>query len=127
MFKYDVKAAAALQYFLLRDVDTRPKDAAVFLLAIGFASSSVTIVSGALAERCKLTAYFTFAAVMSAITYPLVSHWCAQHKLSQLLLCTTCADGYYDLSLLSRFVYHADCFALQIELNVVNGSEWISM
>ena len=68
-----------VQYFLLRNADSDPLAMGQFILAIAFASSAVTIVSGALAERCKLFAYFVFAAVMSGFTYPIIAHWCASH------------------------------------------------
>lgn len=48
-----------------------------YILAVSFAASSVTIVSGAMAERCKLPAYFFFSACMGGIIYPLAAHWCA--------------------------------------------------
>ena len=70
------KGFALLQFFLLRNADSEPLQMARFLLAIAFASSSVTIVSGALAERCKLVAYFLFAALMAGFVYPLGAHWC---------------------------------------------------
>ena len=66
-----------MQYFFLRNADTMPQQMGLFLLAVAFASSAVTIVSGALAERCKLIAYFVFSAMMAGFVYPVVSHWCA--------------------------------------------------
>lgn len=47
-----------------------------WLFGLAFASSSATIVSGAIAERCKITAYLAFTAVSVGIIYPLASHWC---------------------------------------------------
>jgi Amt family ammonium transporter len=40
-----------------------------------FAATCATIVSGAVAERTKLEAYFVVAAYLVAIPYPIVSHW----------------------------------------------------
>jgi len=39
-----------------------------------FAGTAATIVSGALAGRCKLEAYFILSFVMSAVIYPVVAH-----------------------------------------------------
>ncbi|QQR91240.1 MAG: ammonium transporter [Myxococcales bacterium] len=40
-----------------------------------FAATSATIVSGAVAERSKLSTFFIFTAFASAVIYPLVGHW----------------------------------------------------
>jgi Amt family ammonium transporter len=40
-----------------------------------FAATCATIVSGAVAERTKLEAYFVVAAYLVAVPYPIVSHW----------------------------------------------------
>lgn len=45
----------------------------VFMYA--FCAASVTIVSGALAERTSYTAYLIYAAFHAAIVYPVVAHW----------------------------------------------------
>jgi ammonium transporter, Amt family len=67
------------------DADSKPEVMIQFLLAVAFASSAVTIVSGALAERCKLAAYFLFAALMSGFVYPLLTHWCASAATTHCL------------------------------------------
>ncbi len=40
-----------------------------------FAATAVTIVSGAMAERTKFSAYLLFSAIMCALVYPVVVHW----------------------------------------------------
>jgi Amt family ammonium transporter len=40
-----------------------------------FASTAVTIISGAIAERCKIHAYLLLSALMLGWIYPVVVHW----------------------------------------------------
>src|SRR5690606_17097602 len=40
-----------------------------------FAGTAATIVSGAMAERTRFTAYLAFSAILSALIYPIVGHW----------------------------------------------------
>jgi len=57
-----------------------PADAGAYLLAFlffqtVFCSTSVTIISGAVAERMGFAAYLFTSAVMAGLTYPLFGHW----------------------------------------------------
>ncbi len=40
-----------------------------------FAAAAATIVSGAMAERTKITAYMAYSFLVSAIVYPIFGHW----------------------------------------------------
>jgi Amt family ammonium transporter len=40
-----------------------------------FAATATTIVSGAMAERTKITAYLAYSFLISAIVYPISGHW----------------------------------------------------
>mmetsp|Transcript_196 Transcript_196/g.306 ORF Transcript_196/g.306 Transcript_196/m.306 type:complete len:718 (+) Transcript_196:127-2280(+) len=40
-----------------------------------FCSAATTIVSGSVAERCRLEAYFTYSIIVSSFVYPVVVHW----------------------------------------------------
>jgi len=40
-----------------------------------FSGASATIVSGSIAERCRLEAYFLFTIFMTSFIYPVVAHW----------------------------------------------------
>ncbi len=46
-----------------------------YLFQLMFAGAAATIVSGAVAERLKFSAYLIYSAVMTALIYPISGHW----------------------------------------------------
>ncbi len=60
---------------VLFDLEAGLTPATNFFFQVVFAATAVTIASGALAERTKFATYLVFAAVMTAIIYPVVVHW----------------------------------------------------
>jgi ammonium transporter len=49
--------------------------AALFLFQAMFCSTAITIVSGAVAERMKFSAYLLIVCIVSSVIYPIFSHW----------------------------------------------------
>jgi Amt family ammonium transporter len=69
--------------FLLNGL-TKGTDYIDFFFQFAFAASAATIVAGTIAERCKMTAYFCYAVMLTAFVYPVVVHvvWSSEGFLS---------------------------------------------
>ena len=50
-------------------------DASYFVFNLVFCATTATIVSGAMAERTKFSAYCIYSAVISLLIYPIEAHW----------------------------------------------------
>jgi len=59
--------------FFMTSTETWP--ALFFLFHAMFASTSATIVSGAVAERIKFSSYLILTLLFSALVYPVLGHW----------------------------------------------------
>lgn len=50
-------------------------EAAIFIFQVMFCATAATIISGAVAERLKFTAYLTITLLVVALIYPVQGHW----------------------------------------------------
>src|SRR5262245_55851200 len=48
---------------------------AFFVFELGFIATSVTLISGAVAERMRFAGYVVLAVFVAAVTYPVFGHW----------------------------------------------------
>lgn len=61
--------------FIASPADGSFTGASTFVFNLVFCATTATIVSGAMAERTKFSAYCIYSAVISLIIYPIEAHW----------------------------------------------------
>ncbi len=64
-----------LDLFSRGDYSASYPSSAYLVFQIVFCATASTIVSGAMAERTKFTAYLIYSIIMSALIYPISGHW----------------------------------------------------
>merc|ERR550532_3686504 len=69
----DSNAFIGHSHFFL--IDLPSSQVAGWFFQYVFAATAATIVSGAMAERTNFIAYVIYSVVLTAVVYPIVSHW----------------------------------------------------
>ncbi|MFA6630633.1 MAG: ammonium transporter, partial [Sulfuricurvum sp.] len=73
MFGHDVGGIIGTTHFLIDGQD--PIQNGFFFFEVMFAATSITIVSGAVAERMKFNGYVIVSIVVISLIYPIFGHW----------------------------------------------------
>lgn len=73
MFGSDKFGLFGVDSFLIDGSDL--EENAIFLFQAMFAATSITIISGAVAERIKFNGYVVVAIIVTALIYPIFGHW----------------------------------------------------
>ncbi len=74
MFGTSIVGLLGIDSFLL-NIEADPRLAAFFIFQVMFCGTATTIVSGAVAERLKFSAYLIVTLLISGLIYPLFGHW----------------------------------------------------
>lgn len=75
MFGGDGAFIGGLDFFLRGDYGSTFPSAAFVIFQTVFCATAATIVSGAMAERTKFSAYCLYSLIISAVIYPVSGHW----------------------------------------------------
>ena len=75
MYGTDLAGLIGTDKFLLLGDFYDVIEAKDWLFQMVFAATAATIVSGAMAERTRITAYLAYSFLISAIIYPISGHW----------------------------------------------------
>lgn len=74
MFGFSWNGLFGSNHFFIANVND-PHDIAIFLYQACFCGTASTIVSGAIAERTRLSSYLILTFFISSLLYPLYGHW----------------------------------------------------
>ena len=75
MFKSGNGFIGGIDFLIQGDYSSSYPTAAYIIFQTVFCATAATIVSGAMAERTKFSAYLVYSAVISAVVYPISGHW----------------------------------------------------
>ena len=75
MFAGDGPFVGGLDFFIQGDYSSSFPSSAFIIFQTVFCATAATIVSGAMAERTKFSAYCIYSLVISAVIYPVSGHW----------------------------------------------------
>ncbi len=75
MFAGDGPFIGGLDLFIREDYGSSIPSAAFVIFQTVFCATAATIVSGAMAERTKFSAYCIYSVILSAVVYPVSGHW----------------------------------------------------
>ena len=75
MFAGDGSFIGGLDFFIRGDYSSSIPTSAFVIFQTVFCATSATIVSGAMAERTKFSAYCVYSLIISALIYPISGHW----------------------------------------------------
>ena len=75
MFAGDGSFIGGLDFFIRGDYSSSIPTSAFVIFQTVFCATSATIVSGAMAERTKFSAYCVYSLIIRALIYPISGHW----------------------------------------------------